>query len=60
MGQYPDKFLTIITSLILYNPGNWALLPSSGLVRICRNASSRRCDEFVTGIVATRTLVVFL
>lgn len=27
------NFTTIITSLILYNPTNWSLLPASGLVR---------------------------
>lgn len=27
------NFTTIITSLILYNPGNWSFLPSSGMVR---------------------------
>ena len=27
------NFTTILTALILYNPGNWEFLPTSGMVR---------------------------
>ncbi len=49
---------TIITSLILYNPGNWALLPSSGLVRgFAATLLIGVVMSLFTGIVATRTFI---
>lgn len=52
------NFTTIITSLILYNPGNWALLPSSGLVRgFAATLLVGVVMSLFTGIVATRTFV---
>lgn len=52
------NFTTIITSLILFNPGNWAILPSSGLVR--GFAATLLIGVFVslfTGLVVTRTFI---
>lgn len=52
------NFTTIITSLILYNPGNWNLLPSSGLVRgFAATLLIGVLMSLFTGIVATRTLI---
>lgn len=52
------NFTTIITSLILYNPGNWAMLPSSGLVRgFAATLLVGVIMSLFTGIVATRTFV---
>ncbi len=49
---------TIITSLILYNPGNWALLPSSGLVRgFAATLLIGVVMSLFTGIVASRTYI---
>lgn len=49
---------TIITSLILYNPGNWALLPSSGLVRgFAATLLIGVIMSLFTGIVASRTYI---
>jgi preprotein translocase subunit SecD len=49
---------TIITSLILYNPGNWAFLPSSGLVRgFAATLLIGVIIGLFTGIVVTRTLI---
>lgn len=52
------NFTTIITSLILYNPGNWAILPSSGLVRgFAATLLIGVVMSLFTGIVATRTFI---
>jgi preprotein translocase subunit SecD len=52
------NFTTIITSLILYNPGNWALLPSSGLVRgFAATLLIGVVISLFTGIIATRTYI---
>lgn len=52
------NFTTIITSLILYNPGNWALLPSSGLVRgFAATLLIGVVMSLFTGIVASRTFI---
>jgi preprotein translocase subunit SecD len=49
---------TIITSLILYNPGNWNMLPSSGLVRgFAATLLIGVLVSLFTGIVVTRTLI---
>lgn len=49
---------TIITSLILYNPGNWNFLPSSGLVRgFAATLLIGVLVSLFTGIVVTRTLI---
>lgn len=52
------NFTTIITSLILYNPGNWAMLPSSGLVRgFAATLLIGVIMSLFTGIIATRTFI---
>lgn len=52
------NFTTIITCLILYNPGNWSLLPSSGLVRgFAATLLIGVAMSLFTGIVATRTYI---
>ena len=49
---------TIITSLILYNPGNWDMFPSSGLVRgFAATLFLGVVTSLFTGIVVTRTFV---
>lgn len=49
---------TIATSLILYNPGNWNFLPSSGLVRgFAATLLIGVLLSLFTGIVASRTLI---
>ncbi len=49
---------TIITSLILYNPGNWQILPTSGLVRgFAATLLIGVIVSLFTGIVVTRTLI---
>lgn len=49
---------TIITALILYNPTNWALLPSSGLVRgFAATLLIGVIMSLFTGIVASRTYI---
>lgn len=49
---------TIITCLILYNPGGWAFLPSSGLVRgFALTLLVGVIVSLFTGIVVTRTLI---
>ncbi|MBI3576675.1 protein translocase subunit SecD [Candidatus Gottesmanbacteria bacterium] len=49
---------TIITSLILYNPGNWTYLPSSGLVRgFAATLLIGVLISLFTGIVVTRTFI---
>lgn len=52
------NFTTIITALILYNPGNWQLLPSSGLVRgFAATLLIGVLASLFTGIVVTRTFI---
>jgi preprotein translocase subunit SecD len=49
---------TIVTAIILYNPGNWQLLPSSGLVRgFAATLLIGVVAGLFTGIVVTRTLI---
>lgn len=49
---------TLITCLILFNPGNWSILPSSGLVRgFALNLFIGVVTSLFTGIVVTRTLI---
>lgn len=49
---------TIITCLILFNPGNWQMLPSSGLVRgFAITLFIGVVTSLFTGIVVTRTLI---
>ena len=49
---------TIITTLVLYNPGNWTYLPSSGLVRgFAVTLLIGVLVSLFTGIVATRTFI---
>jgi preprotein translocase subunit SecD len=49
---------TIITCLILYNPSNWNMLPSSGLVRgFAATLLVGVLMSLFTGIVATRTFI---
>lgn len=52
------NFTTIITSIILFNPGNWSFLPTSGLVRgFAATLFLGVVTSLFTGIVVTRTLV---
>ena len=52
------NFTTIITCIILFNPGNWNLLPSSGLVRgFALTLFIGVLTSLFTGIVVTRTLI---
>ena len=52
------NFTTIITALILFNPGNWQFLPSSGLVRgFAATLLVGVLMSLFTGIVATRTFI---
>lgn len=52
------NFTTIITSIILYNPGNWNLLPNSGLVRgFAATLLIGVLVSLFTGIIVTRTLI---
>lgn len=52
------NFTTIITCLILYNPTNWELLPSSGLVRgFAATLLIGVLMSLFTGIVVTRTYI---
>ncbi len=49
---------TIITSLILFNPGNWSFFPSSGLVRgFAATLLIGVLVSLFTGIVVTRTFI---
>jgi preprotein translocase subunit SecD len=49
---------TIITSLILFNPTNWSMLPSSGLVRgFAATLLIGVVMSLFTGIVASRTFI---
>lgn len=52
------NFTTIITSLILFNPGNWQFLPTSGMVRgFALTLIIGVLMSLFTGIVVTRTLI---
>lgn len=52
------NFTTIITSIILFNPGNWQFLPSSGLVRgFAVTLLIGVIVSLFTGIVVTRTFI---
>lgn len=52
------NFTTIITSIILYNPANSSLLPSSGLVRgFAATLLIGVLVSLFTGIIVTRTLI---
>lgn len=52
------NFTTIITCLILFNPGNWQFLPTSGLVRgFAVTLLIGVLASLFTGIVVTRTLI---
>ncbi len=49
---------TLMTALILYNPGNWSFLPSSGLVRgFAVTLFLGVLVSLFTGIVVTRTFI---
>ncbi|MFH0749421.1 MAG: protein translocase subunit SecD [Candidatus Gottesmanbacteria bacterium] len=49
---------TIITSIILFNPGNWSFLPTSGLVRgFAATLFIGVVTSLFTGIVVTRTFI---
>ncbi len=52
------NFTTLITCVILFNPANWYLLPSSGLVRgFALTLFIGVLTSLFTGIVVTRTLI---
>ncbi|KKW10511.1 MAG: Protein-export membrane protein SecD [Microgenomates group bacterium GW2011_GWC1_49_7] len=52
------NFTTLLTSAILYNPGNWDFLPSSGLVRgFAITLFIGVLASLFTGIVVTRTFI---
>ncbi len=52
------NFTTIITCIILFNPGNWYALPSSGMVRgFALTLLIGVLTSLFTGIVVTRTLI---
>ena len=52
------NFTTIITSIILYNPGNWDFLPTSGLVRgFAATLFIGVVVSLFTGIIVTRTFI---
>lgn len=49
---------TILTAIILYNPGNWSFLPSSGMVRgFALTLFIGVIVGLFTGIIVTRTFV---
>jgi len=49
---------TILTSLILFNPGNWAILPTSGMVRgFAATLFLGVVISLFTGMVVTRTFI---
>ncbi len=55
------NFTTLLTCAILFNPGNWDFLPSSGLVRgFAVTLFIGVMTSLFTGIVATRTFVRIL
>lgn len=52
------NFTTLITCGILYNPGNWQFLPSSGMVRgFAVTLGIGVLASLFTGIVVTRTFI---
>ncbi len=52
------NFTTLITCAILFNPGNWQILPSSGMVRgFAVTLFIGVVTSLFTGIVVTRTLI---
>lgn len=52
------NFTTILTAIILFNPGNWNILPSSGLVRgFAATLFIGVIVSLFTGIVVTRTFI---
>ncbi len=52
------NFTTLITCAILFNPGNWSFLPSSGLVRgFAVTLFIGVITSLFTGIIATRTFI---
>jgi len=52
------NFTTLITCLILFNPGNWQMLPSSGMVRgFAVTLFIGVLTSLFTGIVVSRTLI---
>jgi len=52
------NFTTIITCLVLFNPGNWSVLPSSGLVRgFAITLFIGVVTSLFTGIIVTRTFI---
>jgi len=52
------NFTTIMTSIVLYNPGNWDFLPTSGLVRgFAATLFIGVVISLFTGIVVTRTFI---
>lgn len=52
------NFTTLITCAILYNPGNWDFLPSSGMVRgFAVTLFIGVLASLFTGIIVTRTFV---
>jgi preprotein translocase subunit SecD len=49
---------TILTCLILYNPGNWSILPSSGMVRgFAATLFLGVVVSLFSGIIVSRTLI---
>jgi len=52
------NFTTLITCVILFNPGNWQFLPSSGMVRgFAVTLFIGVVTSLFTGIVVTRTFI---
>ena len=52
------RLMSSLTALILYNPGNWEFLPSSGLVRgFAATLLIGVLISLFTGIVVTRTFI---
>lgn len=52
------NFTTLLTCAILFNPGNWDFLPSSGLVRgFAVTLFIGVMTSLFTGIIATRTFI---
>jgi preprotein translocase subunit SecD len=52
------NFTTIITCAVLFNPGNWQMLPSSGMVRgFAVTLFIGVVTSLFTGIIVTRTLI---
>ncbi|MFZ5844913.1 MAG: protein translocase subunit SecD [Patescibacteria group bacterium] len=52
------NFTTLLTCFILFNPGNWQFLPSSGMVRgFAITLFIGVVTSLFTGIIVTRTLI---